>query len=73
VSDAHEVAPKGHYIVLVSTFVETNSPKDEVKAGLALLGPVLHQFWSVDPVYAPANDSKKEGMRCSVREFTENC
>lgn len=65
ISEAHEVAPKGHYIVLVSTFVETNNPKDELKPGLALLGNVLHQFWSVDPLFAPTNDSQKEGIHIS--------
>jgi len=65
VSDTHEVAPKGHFIVLVSTFVETANPKDELKPGLALLGPVLHQFWSVDPLFAGTNSSKTEGIHIS--------
>lgn len=65
VSDTHEVAPKGHYIVLVSTFVETSNPKAELQPGLALLGNVLHQFWSVDPLYAPINDYKTEGIHIS--------
>jgi len=65
VSDTHEVAPKGHYIVLVSTFVETSNPKAELQPGLALLGNVLHQFWSVDPLYVPINNSKEEGIHIS--------
>jgi Rab GDP dissociation inhibitor len=65
VSDTHEVAPKGHYIVLVSTFVETANPKAELQPGLALLGNVLHQFWSVDPVYVPTNNYKEEGIHIS--------
>jgi len=65
VSSTHEVAPKGHSIVLVSTFVETNSPKAELDPGLALLGPILHQFWSVDPVYAPNNNPSVEGIHIS--------
>jgi len=65
VSDTHEVAPKGHYIVLVSTTVETESPKSELDAGLQILGPVLHQFWSIDPVFEPAHDYKKEGLHIS--------
>jgi len=65
VSDTHEVAPRGHYIVLVSTFVETKNPKEELKQALQLLGPVLQQFWSVDPVFSPGNDHVKEGIHIS--------
>jgi len=65
VSASHEVAPAGHYIVLVSTFVETQDPKGELTPGLQLLGPVLQQFWSVDPLFFPTNDPKKEGIHIS--------
>jgi len=65
VSDTHEVAPKGHFIVLVSTFVETNNPKAELSPGLALLGPVLHQFWSIDPLYTSTNNYAVEGIHIS--------
>jgi len=65
VSDAHEVAPKGHFIVLVSTFVETKEPRAELKPGLDILGPILHQFWSVDPLYVPVTDYKTEGIHIS--------
>lgn len=40
VSDAHMVCPKGYYLAIVSTIVETQNPADEVKEGLKLLGPV---------------------------------
>jgi len=65
VSDTHEVAPKGHYIVLVSTFVETANPQLELKPGNDLLGPILQQFWSVDPVFVPNNNNQKEGIHIS--------
>jgi len=65
VSDTHEVAPKGHYIVLVSTFVETNNPQAELTPGLKLLGPILQQFWSVDPLYVGNNNSSVEGIHIS--------
>jgi len=65
VSASHEVAPAGHYVVLVSTFCETSDPKAELAPGLQLLGPVLQQFWSVDPVFEPQNDYKKEGIHIS--------
>jgi len=65
VSSSHEVAPPGHYVVLVSTFCETSDPKAELTPGIQLLGPVLQQFWSVDPVYEPVHDYKKEGIHIS--------
>lgn len=40
VSDAHMVCPKGYYLAIVSTIVETSNPADEVKEGLKLLGPI---------------------------------
>jgi len=30
-----------------------------------LLGPVLHQFWSVDPLYEPINNAAVEGIHIS--------
>lgn len=64
-SFAHEVAPPGIYICLVSTTVETNDPKKELAPGIAYLGPVLQQFWSVDPLFEGCNDAKKEGIHIS--------
>jgi len=65
VSSTHEVAPKGHFIVLVSTVVESATPKAELEAGIQLLGPVLQQFWSVDPLYEPINNAAVEGIHIS--------
>lgn len=65
VSSSHEVAPPGHFIVLVSTQVETGDPKAELAPGISMLGPVLHQFWSVDPLFVPTNEPIKEGIHIS--------
>ena len=43
VSYAHNVASKGYYIAMVSTNVETSNPEEELRPGLALLGPVIEQ------------------------------
>lgn len=40
VSYSHSVASKGHFIAMVSTTVETDSPHDELKPGLDVLGPI---------------------------------
>jgi len=65
VSYTHEVAPEPWYICLVSTQVETNNPQKELEFGINLLGPVAQKFWSVDPLFEPVNDWKKEGIHIS--------
>eukprot|EP01121_Diplochlamys_sp_Union-15-3_P014692 TRINITY_DN471_c0_g4_i1.p1 TRINITY_DN471_c0_g4~~TRINITY_DN471_c0_g4_i1.p1 ORF type:complete len:447 (+),score=81.25 TRINITY_DN471_c0_g4_i1:61-1401(+) len=60
VSFAHNVAPKGKYIVLVSTQVEGKDPKSELQAGINLLGNIDKSFYSIHDLYEPANDAAKE-------------
>lgn len=43
VSSAHNVAPEGKYIAVVSTTVETSNPEKEVQPGLALLEPIMEK------------------------------
>ena len=40
VSDAHQVCPKGYYLAIVSTTVETDTPEAELQPGLDLLGEI---------------------------------
>ena len=40
VSSAHNVCPKGKYIAMVSTTVETANPEAELKPGIDMLGPI---------------------------------
>merc|ERR1712183_1208542 len=44
VSFAHHVAPKGKYIAIVSTEVETTEPLKELEAGIQLLGKIEDRF-----------------------------
>jgi len=60
VSFAHNVAPKGRYIVLVSTTVETSSPPDELKPGLDLLGPIEDKIITVSDTFAPMADGSRD-------------
>jgi Rab GDP dissociation inhibitor len=60
VSYAHNVAPKGKYIALVSTQVETGTPENELKAGLAILGKTDEVFYSVRDLFAPVEDGRKD-------------
>eukprot|EP01123_Difflugia_compressa_P014209 TRINITY_DN712_c0_g1_i1.p1 TRINITY_DN712_c0_g1~~TRINITY_DN712_c0_g1_i1.p1 ORF type:complete len:443 (-),score=78.82 TRINITY_DN712_c0_g1_i1:146-1474(-) len=65
VSFAHNVAPKGKYICLVSSTMETGDPKVDLAAGVKLLEPTLHKFYSVSPLFEPVNDHQKEGIHIS--------
>jgi Rab GDP dissociation inhibitor len=60
VSFAHNVAPKGRYIALVSTTVETNNPQQELQEGIKLLGRVDQIFYNVRDLYEPLDDGKKD-------------
>jgi len=60
VSFAHNVAPKGKYIALVSTQVETGNPEKELEPGLVLLGKVEESFFHVRDLYEPLDDGKKD-------------
>jgi Rab GDP dissociation inhibitor len=58
-SNQNQVAAKQFYIGFVSTTVHTAKPEDELKAGLALLEPIVHKFVSVKDVYHPVDDGKE--------------
>jgi len=60
VSYAHNVAPKGRWIALVSTQVETNKPEDELKAGLNILGKIDEMFVQTRDLYEPLEDGRKD-------------
>jgi Rab GDP dissociation inhibitor len=65
VSFAHNVAPKGKYIVIVSTTMETDDPKKDLECGVKLIEPTLQKFYSVSPLYEPTNHSKEDGIHIS--------
>jgi len=65
VSFAHNVAPKGKYIALVATQMETENVEKELAPGVKLLGKVIHTFYSSAPIYEPANNFAKEGIHIS--------
>jgi len=59
VSSSHQVAPKGKYIAIVSTTVESNDPHSELKPGLDLLEPILDKTFMVSDTYEPVDDGSK--------------
>lgn len=60
VSHAHNVAPKGKYIALVSTIVETANPEVEIQPAFKLLGPIEDKFLSVEDLFVPKEDGTKD-------------
>jgi Rab GDP dissociation inhibitor len=59
VSHSLNVAPKGWFIAMVSTTVETADPESEIKPGLDLLGPIKQKFVIVSDVFKPKDDGRE--------------
>lgn len=71
VSSAHAVCAKGLYIAMISTTVETDNPQKEIKPALDILGNVLEMFDSVQTVYEPLDDGKKDQVS-GLQRFNVN-
>lgn len=54
-SNTNMVTPKGWFVAMVSTTVETSNPEAEVLPGLQLLGTITEKFISVSDVYEPTD------------------
>jgi len=64
-SATHYVAQKGFYIAFVATEVETADPKEELRAGINLLGPIQKIFVEVLDIFEPKADGKADGCYIS--------
>ena len=62
VSSTHSVCPKGIYVVIISTTVETANPENEIKIAFQIIGPTLEQFINISDIYEPLNDGKSDGL-----------
>jgi len=56
VSYTHQVAAKGWFVAMVSTTVETANPEEEIRPGLALLGPIKQKFVTVSDYFEPTEN-----------------
>ncbi|KAK4799517.1 hypothetical protein SAY86_024882 [Trapa natans] len=65
-SYAHNVAPKGKYIALVTTEAETDNPEEELKPGINLLGPVDEIFFDTYDRYVPTNNHEEDNCFIST-------
>lgn len=59
-STHHKTTPEGRFLALVSTTVETSDPEKEVAPGVQLLGEVIESFTTVDDLYEPIDDGRKD-------------
>ncbi|KAI8384617.1 GDP dissociation inhibitor [Radiomyces spectabilis] len=60
ISSDHMVCPKGYYLAIVSTIVETDRPESELQAGLNLLGNIHDKIVYVSPLEVPVEDGTKD-------------
>ncbi|KAJ1836784.1 Rab GDP dissociation inhibitor alpha [Coemansia sp. RSA 2708] len=62
-SSQQKICPQGVYVASISTIAETaGDPKEEIAAGLKLLGPVEQIFVSVSDVYEPVADGTADNV-----------
>jgi len=45
--------------------METDDPKKDLEAGINIIGPTLHKFFSVSPIYEPVHNYQVEGIHIS--------
>lgn len=62
VSSTHNVCPKGYYLAIVSTIIETDNPHVELEHAFKLLGPRLDTLISITDLYEPISDGKKDNV-----------
>lgn len=61
-SDLHNVVPKGKYVAIVSTTVETADPVAECTPAIRLLSPILEKFEHVSETYEPVDDGRDSNI-----------
>jgi len=66
ISAAHNVCPKGKFIAICSTTVETADPVKELKPALDILGPIVDQFVSIVDTYEPLSDGTNDKVFIST-------
>lgn len=64
-SDVHCVVPKGYYLAIVSTIVETATPHIELEPAFKLLGTRLDTLMGLAELYEPAQDGTENGIYLS--------
>lgn len=60
ISSEFHVVPKGKFVAIVSTNIETDNPEKELQPGLDLLGPIEQKFVSICDTFEPTSDGTKD-------------
>lgn len=61
-SDEHCVVPKGYYLAIISTIVETATPHVELEPAFKLLGSRLDTLMGLADLYEPLNDGTDDNI-----------
>lgn len=64
-SDVHCVVPKGYYLAIVSTIIETETPHVELEPAFNLLGPRLDTLMGIAELYEPKEDGTSDHIYLS--------
>lgn len=62
VSSAHNVCPKGKFVAIVSSKLETDDPVAELAVALKLLGPIVCQFVAISDIYEPVGQTPEDNF-----------
>lgn len=65
VSAAHNVAAKNHWLAIVSTVIETDTPHLELEPAFKLLGPRVDTLMGIAEMYEPVEDGTKDHVYIS--------
>ena len=60
VSWDHCIAPRGKYVCILSTTVETSNPERELEPAFKLLGRIEQKFTQVSNVYEPMDNGSSD-------------
>uniref|UniRef100_A0A7S1KQV9 Rab GDP dissociation inhibitor n=1 Tax=Percolomonas cosmopolitus TaxID=63605 RepID=A0A7S1KQV9_9EUKA len=61
----HRTCPKGKYIAIIATTVETSNPEKEIQIGLDLVGSTLEKFVYILDTFEPKQDGKEDNVYIS--------
>ncbi|ODQ67764.1 rab GTPase activator [Nadsonia fulvescens var. elongata DSM 6958] len=65
VSASHNVASKNHYLAIISTIIETDTPHIECEPAFKLLGAYKEVFMGISELYEPIEDGTKDHVYIS--------
>jgi len=60
ISSTHAVCPRGYYVAIISTVIETDNPHVELEPAFKLLGPRVDTLMGISELYEPLEDGTKD-------------